>query len=556
MSKQNANLIPPPKNKRQFNKLIKKGQNFYKKQEYNEALKYLTSAWKFDDSDTNLLIMIADSLFKKGNKSAALQLMGHTLERAPKDPNIASVLGNAALKMDMFDLSLRFHQKYIELRPNDVVGYNNYASALREDGKLDEAIEFLQDIIPLFAQEETIWNTLASIVSYRDGPEAAIIFYEECLKLNPENSQALNNVAPAYLSVNKPELAEETIKKAIKLSPNLLDPHLFLSNLYLISKRLSDGWNKYSMRSAPKHLKITAKHNKIPVWQGEELKGKKIIVFSEQGIGDEILFSCLYNEIIEQAKEATFSCEGRLVELFKASFPAAQVAQTRFIINYELDYSIMVCPDVDFSDYDYQCVAGDLMKYFWKKYEDIKPSSTAILKPPQEKIDRWKKEIEKLPHKLSVGIAWRSGLRLARRSRSYAQLTEWAHFFKDKEINLVNVQYGDCDEEIEELESKTGLKVHQIKGLDLKDDFSSTTAMMQSLDLVVGPSTSPVHQAAFSGTEVWYFSSGQPWWSFGDEIPVWRQNSRIILKNENDLWGDFLQEQSQEFDKWYQEKLG
>lgn len=548
------NEIPIPKNAAQYRKLYKKGHTFYLKKDYVTALQYLTKAWKFDATDVNLLVIVADSLFHIDKKNTALQLMTHALETNPTDPGIVSSLGNAALGMNFFDLAQAFHKIYISLKPNEPIGYNNYATALREDGKYDEAIELLQDVLPIFPKSELLWNTLGSIVSFRDGPGHAIIFYEECLKINPKNDQALNNIAPSYFSVGQIDKAEEAIRASINLSPNTMYQHMFLSNLLLQTKRLTEGWDEYRWSHYGNNFDLTVKHNNIPYWNGEDLKGKKIFVFAEQGIGDEILFSWLYKNLIRDAEKVGIACQKRLLPLFRNSFPEAQVERYMFQANREMDIEFMVFPDFNVSEFDYQCTAGEIARYYWKEYEDIEPNSEPILIPTKEKIDHWRKEVEKLSHDISVGIAWRSGVRFANRARNYAELMDWVPILKQKNINFVNVQYGDCQAELDELESKTGIKIHNFKDLDLKDDFDGTTAMMQSLDLVMGPASAPLMQSTLSGVESWYFLSKVPFWTFGDEYPRWQQKARILAKSENEPWGEHMVESAEKFKKWVKTK--
>lgn len=164
--------------------------------------------------------------------------------------------------------------------------------------------------------------------------------------------------------------------------------------------------------------------------------------------------------------------------------------------------------------------------------------------------NNWQKKIEELPHNISIGIAWRSGIRLANRSRNYASLLEWEPILKQKNINIVNIQYGDCENELNEFKNKTGIEIYNLKDLDLRDDFENTTAMMQSLDLVMGPASSPLMQAAFSGVQSWYFTNGLPWWAFGDNYPAWSDNARIFAKNPNLYWADYLSEQAKEVKLW------
>mgnify|MGYP000607382965 CR=1 FL=1 len=554
MANKPAKPIPIPKNNAQYIKLFKKGQKLRLEKQHAEALQYLNAAWKYSDDDPALVVMISDSLFNIGNKSAAINLMIHVVETNPDDTNIVLTLGNAALDFEEFELAQKFHQKYIELKPSDPIGYNNYATALREDGKIDEAIEFLQSMLPVFPDDDRLWNTLAGIVGVRDGPENAIVFFEQCLKLNPENVQAWNNIAPAYVSINDFDGAEEALTRAIELDPDLPDPHLHYSALLLTQKKLKKGWEEYRHRQSIKQFHHTQQHNKIPYWQGEDLKGKKIAIFAEQGVGDEILFSWLFDHVIELADEVAITCQRRLLDLFKNSFPKAGVSKSEYLVYHHLDKTINLCPDVDISQFDYQCLAGDLPYYLWENYSDVQPTSEPILKPAQEKINFWRKEIDDLPGEISVGIAWRSGIRLTKRARNYASLLEWEPILKHKNINFINIQYGECEAELEELEKETGIKIHNFKDLNLKDDFEGTTAMISSLDLVVGPSSSPIMQAAFVGTDAWYFTNGSPWWAFGDSTPKWMNNARVFAKNPNTPWADYLLESSDDFNCWLETK--
>lgn len=557
MTRKKEKKIPEPKapkTKAQYFKLIKTGKLLYKKGDFVNAIKYFNRSFDYNNSDPNVLILLAESLFRIDKKNAALEILTYALETNPTDPGIVLSLGNAAVGMNFFDLAQRFHKIHISLEPNNTAGYNNYATALREDGKYEEAINLLKDILPIFPQSEELWNTLGSVVAFRDGPKEAIVFYEECLKINPQNDQALNNIAPSYYSIGDHKKAEKSIRKSIKLSPKTKYQHMFLSSLLLQDKRLSEGWEEYKWSHFGNNFDLTIKSNNIPYWQGECLKGKKIFVFGEQGVGDEILFTWLYKNLIKDAQKVGIACQNRLVSLFRSSFPEAQVEQYYFNVNRKLDIEYLHFPDFDLSEFDYQITAGEVARHYWKNYEDIKASGEPILSPKKESIARWQKRIEDLPNNISVGIAWKSGVQLANRSRNYAELMDWAPLLKEKNVNFINVQYGECQEELDELLEKTGIKIHNFKDLDLKDDFEGTTAMMQNLDLVMGPASAPLMQSALSNVESWFFLSQRPFWTFGDEIPKWQPKARVFAKDENEQWSPFMQESAIIFKNWVTEK--
>lgn len=556
MAKKNSkkNIEPrSPKNKAQYIKLLKKGQAFHGRSDFINAIKHLNKAMEYDTKNPKLFMLLADSLFKIGNKQAAIQLMGYAIEENPDDPANALILGNAAFNMGFYDIASKIHAHHIRLKPDDYVGYNNYATALREEGKLDEAISMLQDILPRFPQAEELWNTLGSIVGFRDGGRAAIVFFEECLKINPRNHLALNNIAPAYYSVNEIEKSESVTRLALKIQPKLIDPHLYLSTILLRNRQFEEGWKEYQWRYDNK-MKITIRNNNLPYWKGEPLKGKKIFVMGEQGIGDEILFTWGYNELIKDAAKVGIACEKRLISLFKNSFPQAFVGETVTKQNLASDAIFRAYPDFDLNEYDYQCTACDIMRYKWQSYEDIKDTSIPSLMPAPEKIAHWKKILDKLPHKISIGVAWRSGIQLANRSRNYTSLLNWEPLLNHPNVNYINIQYGDCDAELKELENETGIKIHVIEDLDLKDDFEGTTAMLKSLDLIIGPPSAPSMQSLMVGAETWFIVVGKPWWCFGDDIPKWGPNSIILEKNDNDPWPEHMKNCALQLQEWLKSK--
>ena len=548
--KNGSNEPSLPKTRAQFLKLYKKGLAFNKANDHINAIKHLNKALEYSSSDPQLLIMLADSLFKIGNRQAALQLMTHALEADPNNVANVIILGNAAHGMGMLELSAKFHEHHIKLDPSDPVGYNNYATALRELGRQDDAIALLQDILPVFPKEEALWNTLGSIVSFRDGPGNALVFFEESLKLDPDNINTLNNIAPSYYSIGEVEKAEAAIRHALEIDPNSKQPNIYLSTILLRNKRLSEAWEKYQWRFDGSKIQNTINFNKIPYWKGEPLNGKKIFIFSEQGIGDEILFTWLNKQLIDEAAKVGIACNERLVPLFKSSFPEAQVGLQQAMVDPQHDIMFMKFPDFDLTEYDYQVVSGDISMFKWPDYSDIEEDASAILRPDVKKMEYWKEKITTLPKKVSVGVAWRSGIKLANRSRNYTDLLNWAPILSNKDVNFVNVQYGDCKEELDELEKETGIKIHNFEELDLRDDFEGTTAMMTALDMVIGPASAPTMQSSFAGVETWFMSSEIPFWSFGDERPKWRRNARVLHKNNNDPWPEFMAEKAEDFKNW------
>ena len=101
-----------------------------------------------------------------------------------------------------------------------------------------------------------------------------------------------------------------------------------------------------------------------------------------------------------------------------------------------------------------------------------------------------------------------------------------------------------------EFEKETGIKIHNFEELDLKNDFDGTTALIKSLDLTMGPGSAPIMQSAMAGVETWFVPVGYPWWRFGENTPIWRQNSTLYSKNDNTPWPEHMEECAKTFKKW------
>ncbi|WP_138379948.1 tetratricopeptide repeat protein [Luteithermobacter gelatinilyticus] len=532
--------LPAPKTAAQYDKQVKKATKFYKAGNYKEALRYFNSSLRYKDYSPNILPFMAQCLFKLGMKGKAIQMLEHALAQNADNPAICEIIGGACLAMDLNDLAIKCYQLYIQQNPSNPMGYNNLATALRENDQVDDSIELLKSIIPQFPDNFMLWNTLAAAVSFRDGYPASLVFYEEAYRLNPDSVMVILNLALTYSHLGMHEKAWELAQRATELAPN--DPKAYQAlwhNSFAIGK-FDEAFAAMKMLNHPASAESVFMPYDIPQWQGEDLRGKVIFIGAEQGVGDEILFAALYPEIIRTAKHVIIGCDHRLVDLYRHSFPEATVLGYKGGLNQE-GLRIRLYDGLEPEKVDYMCLYMQALRYCWRRLEDIPDMSDGFLHPTEDKADYWRQKLATLPHKINVGICWRSGLLLARRKEHYAGLGDWAPLLRNENINFINVQYGDCEEEIREFEAQTGLTIHRFEELDLKDDFEGTAALMKNLDLVIGPATTPLPLAAASGCPAWWLHTRRPWYAFGEErgTPMFRK-ARKTIKPADMTWADFF----------------
>lgn len=467
--------------------------------------------------------------------------MEHALHQNAANPAICESLGTACLSFDFTELAVKFFTIYCQLMPNEPIGYNNLATALRENGQIDESIQILQDVIPIFPENPYLWNTVGAGVTFRDGYPMGLSFYEEAYRLNAEIPSIVSNLCLAYTNLGQYEKAHKYAKKTVDLSPKSPQSQRALAHTSFTIGQFEDAFEALEWHNHSSEPGSVFMPYKIDKWQGEDLTGKTILIGAEQGIGDEILFASLYPALIREAKHVIIGCDPRLVPLFQKSFKEATILPYQ-AGQHDSGYKVRLYDSIEPDNVDYMCLYTELMRYRWRSRDDIPDMSDGLLMPSDDKIGYWKEKLAQLPHKVNIGLAWRSGLKQAKREMFYAQLLEWAPVLKMPNVNFINIQYGETDAEIKELFDTHGITLHNFDDLDLKDDFEGVGALMKSLDLVIGPFTTPVAEAAAVGCLCWWVSyNDRPWWSFGQESgsPIFKKN-KMTLKPATLDWAGFM----------------
>ena len=282
--------------------------------------------------------------------------------------------------------------------------------------------------------------------------------------------------------------------------------------------KFDKGWQFYAYR---KYLGVKGEAI-YPAWQGESLSGKHLVVRTEQGLGDHLRFASVIHEIATEAKLVTLECEPRLIDLYERSFPK----------NVEL-----IGADVNFHGDSYvgvDCAAhiGDLSHYKRRSLDDF-PEHCGFLQPDPVRVKYWTDYLSKFDGQVNVGVCWKSGNTKGIRNLYYTDMEHWLPVFLIEGINFVNLFYGDGEDDLRWVKAKTGVEVHTPIGIDLKNDIDDLSALIASLDLVVGPHTACLDLAmAVKGASAWvlpfHSSSTSPYFYFGQVYFPWAPAAKPV----------------------------
>ncbi len=147
--------------------------------------------------------------------------------------------------------------------------------------------------------------------------------------------------------------------------------------------------------------------------------------------------------------------------------------------------------------------------------------------PDPVRVAEFRDRLSSLPGK-KVGICWRSMMLEAKRAKYFSPLEGWMPVLKTQGVSFVNLQYGDCAEEIARARDQHGVTIHQVEGLDLRNDIDGTAALCAGLDLVLSAPTAAAATAASVGAKLWFLTAGRTWPQLGTDEYPWYADTRVL----------------------------
>ena len=463
------------------------GATLCKQHKYSEARFYLESVLCLDPGNANAHNNLG-IICKKTIES--IEHFKRAIALKPDFTEAYSNLGAELCEQEDYQGALLILRQGQKLAPDYAPIYCNLAVALNQLDQPEESIECSQKEISLEGESPRIYLNIGRSCWLLSRFDEAISYNKKALSLNPDYSDALNNLATVFLETGRAMEGIRFYEKALEISPDNYLMHFNLGNALLEVGSLERGWIGYDYRwkSAKKNHQRPFTH---PWWDGTDLTGKTILVWCEQGIGDEILFANAFSDVVAVSKHCIIECESRLISLFSHSFPKAEV-----IGRTDPPNARMLQPDID-----WQIPAGNLFRWFRPTIASF--PRVSFLQANQERVRFWKQRIATAGNGLKVGIAWRSKNRSIERDRCYSELIQWGPILTTPGITFVNLQYDDCHAEIEEARKNFGVVIHEWADIDLMNDLDDAAALTSACDLVISAAIASCMISGSVGVPTW-----------------------------------------------------
>ena len=489
--------------KTNYNYLIKVEKNlkaminlyniYFLEGKYYKALNLINNILKIQQID-NVHKDKAFACLKLNNVKISKEICEYYLAKNNKDTISLNILGQCFFAEGNYDDAIEIFVNILKIDSNNLSALNSLGRVYHEKRDSEKAEKFFLDALEIDSLSYHVINNIAGYYREEGKSTKAIEYYKKAISLNPNNPYIYNNLSKTYLDINNNKDAKKNSLKALELKPDDGDVQKTLSFIYLKEHDYEIGWNYFDGRLslndfAKKNENIEKLNKKLFRKKVINKSKKKFLIVREQGVGDEILYSSMYRDLLNNVENITIESDPRLLSLFKRSFPEHS--------NKFIELGSISNEDYELEKIDYVLYAGSLGKYYRKNLSNF--AREPFIKVDEEKYNKIQKKVLKYKNKYNIGISWKSfNNRYATDKSLY--LNDFKDVFKLPNCNVFNLQYGDVEDEINDFNNKKH-KLLNIKGLDLYNDFEGIASLLKSLDIFISVSNSTAHLAGSLGVK-------------------------------------------------------
>ena len=468
-------------------------------------------------------MMTGEQLQAQFEQGAALQRLGKLAEAAAcykavlaEAPQVAQVHYNLGLALQGQGLHAAAGESFrnaVGLRPDWAEALVNLALALQKQRRFAEAEQCSRRALRLKPDLPEALMALGSVLRDLGRFEAAITRLSEAVRRFPQEVSIRNNLGLALKQMGRLAEAEAVFRAALTLQPENPALRYNLGELDLVAGRLVEGWEGFEYRwrlegQTPPTLAT-------PLWDGRTLRDGRLLLYTEQGLGDTIQF-CRYVRLAAERARVVLVVRPETRRLLADLHPGVPVA----------------LESEGAPDHLVQCSLPSLPRIFGTTLETI-PGPAPYLHAHPGVAARWRDRLASLPG-LRVGLVWAGNPQHVYDHLRSVPLGQLARVLSVPGVSFVSLQKGATAAQMRALPA--GVRLHDWTA-ELAD-LADTAALTESLDLVIGVDTSVVHLAGALGKPVWLLNRfDTDWrWLLGRDDSPWYPTLRQFRQRQPGDW--------------------
>ena len=499
------------------NALKEKNEIYKAINEYEIAIKLNPN---FVQAYNNLGIL----LYEKSEYSEAIKNYKLALNIEPNFFIAICNLGNSYYEIKEYGKAIITYKKALKLNPNFIEVFNNLGNTYKDIGNYEEAIECYERALLLDKNFYQAYCNLGKIYQMKDDLHLARENYQWALQKNNEHLETLNNLGILNQLEGKIDTALSLFLKCKEIEPNFPDANLNLAYLQLLMGDYSRGLKNYEWRKKVKnpirvHCKTISEE-----WNGKEkILDKKLLVISEQGLGDNFQFIRYLIYMNRLGYEITYCAPKKIHSIIISSG-----------INVKL---ITLDKGKSFKGIKWFSIM-DLLKLL-KVSPKIPLIDEPYLFPSPDLISKWKNYFDNENKKI-IGINWQGNPEVEKENllgRSFP-LNEFSEV-ANCDFKFLSLQKGFGSEQISKCKFAKQFVSFQNEVNKIRD-FNEIAAMIHNCRLIITSDSCVAHLAGAMGKETWLLLHFVPDWRWGlsEEKTFWYPSLRIFRQSKRNDWNE------------------
>jgi Flp pilus assembly protein TadD len=491
--------------------------------QFADAEKFYRDALTLDSTMPATWQNLGRVLGRTGRLDEATECYRSALELRPEDATILNDIGMVHEARLQLEDAARLFRLALQRNGNLVEAMSNLADVLRRLDQLDEAERHCRKALAIRPNDPGALSNLAAILLRTSALEDAESACRKALSVRPDHAPTLVTMGCILNALGRPIEAETCFLEAMRLNPASAPAKYSLSMLKLLRGDYKEGMKLYESRFDALHgdigcapeLRQLLDDNRR--WRGEDLSGKRILIWTEQGFGDSLMM-LRYLPLLRSRGVGAISvlCEPaleRVVYSIRGLGSGVSCRQAASADDFDLHCPIMSLP------------------FLFETTVDSIPNEIPYIAVPRGLSDAWKERLSSTTG-LKVGLAWAGSSALQEDARRSIPLAAFEPLSRVEGVQLISLQKGEGAEQLHEWQGQIADWMSDC------GDFLDTAALVDNLDLVVSVDSAIVHLAGALGKPVWLLNRyGSEWrWGLESETTPWYPSMRILRQRDAKSW--------------------
>ncbi len=383
------------------------------------------------------------------------------------------------------EAALAGYDRAIELDPKDAVAHSNRGAALQELRRFDAALASYDKALAILPDNAEFHFNRGTVLAARMQAGAALTCFDRAIELRPDFAEAYCERATALARLGRWDECLPSLNQAITIQPDFAAAQYNRSLLLLLTGDFANGWlsHEWRWRNSPALSAGAPRTFSQPLWLGEQpIAGKRLLLYSEQGLGDTLQFCRFANTLADQGATVILQIQPPLGRLLERSLEGV--------------WRVIADDGRALPEFDYQCPLVSLPLAL-KTTLDTIPGAAGYLRADPAKTAQWQ---ARLGHRSRprIGLVWSGNPNHGNDHNRSFRLADWIEYLP-RELDYVCLQKDIRAGDAETLAANAWIARfdHELQ------DFDDAAALCASVDLAICVDTSMAHLSGALGKPTW-----------------------------------------------------